>query len=130
VIDYQAGDFTRVSERFDFVLDAVGKTSFFRCKRLLKPDGRFMSTDAGPWLENIPLALWSWVTRSSRVTVPLPPRGSGRRFVEFMRPLLSAGSFRAVIDRRYPLDAIADAYRYVETGQKTGIVVISVVSTT
>jgi NADPH:quinone reductase-like Zn-dependent oxidoreductase len=129
VIDYLAGDFTRVGERFDFVLDAVGKASFFRCRRLLKPDGRFMSTDAGPGLENLPLALWSWVTRSNKVTVPLPPRGSGRRFVESLRLLLSAGTFRAVIDRRYPLDAIADAYRYVETGQKTGIVVINVVST-
>jgi NADPH:quinone reductase-like Zn-dependent oxidoreductase len=128
VIDYQAGDFTRVGERFDFVLDAVGKASFFRCRKLLKPDGRFMSTDVGPWLENLPLALWSWATRSNTVTVPLPPRGSGRPFVESLRRLLSAGTFRAVIDRSYPLDAIADAYRYVETGQKTGIVVINVVS--
>jgi NADPH:quinone reductase-like Zn-dependent oxidoreductase len=127
VIDYKAEDFTRVGKRFDFVLDAVGKASFFDCRKLLKPDGRFMSTDAGPWLQNLPLLLWSAVTRTTKVTVPLPPRGSGRRFVESMRPLLSTGAFRAVIDRRYPLDAIADAYRYVETGQKTGIVVIAVV---
>jgi len=127
VIDYQAGDFTRGGKRFDFILDAVGKASYFHCRKLLKPDGRFMSTDAGPWLQVLPLALWSWVTRSNRVTVPLPPIGSGRRFVESLRPLLSAGTFRAVIDRRYPLDAIADAYRYVETGQKAGIVVINVV---
>lgn len=129
VFDYLAGDFTRIGERFDFVLDAVGKASYFRCRRLLKPDGRFMSTDAGPGMQILPLALWSWVTRSNRVTVPLPPRGSARPFVESLRPLLLAGTLRAVIDRRYPLDAIADAYRYVETGQKTGIVVIHVVPT-
>jgi NADPH:quinone reductase-like Zn-dependent oxidoreductase len=127
VIDYQAGDFTRIGERFDFILDAVGKASFFRCRKLLKPDGRFMSTDAGPWMQNLPLVLWSWVSRSNKVTVPLPPRGSGRRFVESLSALMSAGTYRAVIDRRYPLDAIAEAYRYVETGQKTGIVVINVV---
>jgi NADPH:quinone reductase-like Zn-dependent oxidoreductase len=55
----------------------------------------------------------------------LPPRGSGQSFVEFLKALMEAGQFRAVIDRRYPLDAIADAYRYVETGQKVGIVVIN-----
>jgi NADPH:quinone reductase-like Zn-dependent oxidoreductase len=126
VMDYTAGDFTRTAGRFDFVLDAVGKISYFRCRKLLKPNGTFMSTDAGPWMENLPLVLWSAVTRDRRVTVPLPIRGSGRRFVASLRDLLIEGRFRAVIDRRYPLDAIADAYRYVETGKKTGIVVIKV----
>lgn len=125
-IDYTVGDFTRTSERFDYVFDAVGKASYFRCRKLLKPDGLFASTDAGPWLQILPLALWSWVTGSNRVSVPLPPRGSGPIFVAFMRERMEAGQFRGVFDRRYPLDAIADAYRYVETGQKTGIVVIDV----
>jgi NADPH:quinone reductase-like Zn-dependent oxidoreductase len=126
VIDYTAGDFTRSEERFDFILDAVGKISYFRCRRLLKPDGAFMSTDAGPWLQNLPLVLGSLMTKSRRVSVPLPARGSAPRFVASLRDLMQEGRFRAVIDRRYPLDAIADAYRYVETGKKTGIVVIQV----
>lgn len=126
VIDYTAQDFTRIGERFDYILDAVGKASFFRCRRLLKPDGVFASTDVGPWWQNLPLMLWSSITGNNRVVVPLPPRGSGHAFVEFLRGRIQAGQFRAVIDRTYPLDAIADAYRYVATGQKVGIVVIRV----
>ena len=126
-IDYTAQDFTRIGERFDFVFDAVGKASYLRCRRLLKPEGVFMATDVGPGWQNLPLALWSAVTGRNRVVIPLQARGSGHAFVEFMKGRIQAGQFRAVIDRRYPLDAIADAYRYVETGQKVGIVVINVI---
>jgi NADPH:quinone reductase-like Zn-dependent oxidoreductase len=125
-VDYTAEDFTRIGDRFDFVFEAVGKTSFFRCRRLLKPDGTFMATDVGPWGEYLPLIIWSSIANNHRVLVPLPPRGSGQAFVEFLKARMKAGQFRAVIDRSYPLDAIADAYRYVETGQKVGIVVINV----
>ena len=127
VIDYTAEDFTRIGERFDFVFDAVGKASYFRCRRLLKPEGVFMSTDAGPGWQNLPLMMWSLITGRNRVVVPIPERGSAHAFVDFLKSRIEAGQFRAVIDRRYPLDAIADAYRYVETGQKVGIVVIDVV---
>lgn len=125
-IDYTAEDFTRIGERFDFVFDAVGKASFFRCRKLLKPAGVFMVTDVGPWLQNLPLALWSAIRGNNRVVIPLPARGSGQAFVEFLKGRVQTGQFRAVIDRKYPLDAIADAYRYVATKEKTGIVVINV----
>jgi NADPH:quinone reductase-like Zn-dependent oxidoreductase len=126
VVDYTAEDFSRIGGSFDFVFEAVGKASFFKCRRLLKPKGTFMATDVGPWGQYLPLMLWSWIAKNNRVLVPLPLRGSGRAFVEFLKARMDAGQFRAMIDRRYPLDAIADAYRYVETGQKAGIVVISV----
>ena len=109
---------------FDFVVDAVGKASFFRCRRLLKPDGVFAATDLGPSGQNLILAMWSLMTRSGRVVLPAP-RGV-HVFVGFLKSRMEAGQFRAVIDRRYALAAIADAYRYVETGQKVGIVVIDV----
>ena len=128
VIDYTAQDFTRIPERFDFVFDAVGKANYFACRRLLKPGGVFLSTDAGPGMQNLPLVLWSAITKSNRVVVPIPERGSGHAFVEFMKERIEAGQFRAVIDSRYPLDAIAEAYRRVETGEKTGIVLIDVVT--
>jgi NADPH:quinone reductase-like Zn-dependent oxidoreductase len=127
VIDYTAEDFSRIGERYDFILDAVGKVSFFRCRPLLTPNGTFMATDIGPWASNLPLMLWSSIAKNNRVLVPLPPRGSGHVFVEFLKARMEAGQFRAVIDRSYPFDAIADAYRYVATGQKAGIVVIEVV---
>lgn len=125
-IDYTAKDFTRIGERFDFILDAVGKLGFFRCRRLLKQGGVFAATDMGPGLQNVPLVVWSLPTGRGRVVIPVPARGSGRAFVAYLKGLLEAGNFRAVIDRHYPLDSIVDAYRYVESGQKTGIVVIDV----
>jgi NADPH:quinone reductase-like Zn-dependent oxidoreductase len=126
VIDHTAQDFSRIGERFDFVLEAVGKTSYFRYRRLLKPEGTFMATDAGPWGQYLPLLLWSAIVKNKRVLVPLPPLGSAPAFVAFLKGRMEAGQFRAVIDRTYPLEAIAEAYRYVETGQKAGVVVIEV----
>lgn len=123
-VDYTAQDFTDIGETFDFVLDAVGKTSYFRCRKLLKPEGVFAATDLGPWGQNPLLTLVSAITRSHRVIFPLPRSDGAKAFVDLLRRRIEAGRFRAVIDREYPLEAITDAYRYVETEQKTGVVVI------
>jgi NADPH:quinone reductase-like Zn-dependent oxidoreductase len=125
-VDYTAEDFTQINETFDYVLDAVGKTTFFRCRRLLKPQGIFAATDLGPWCQNPLLVIWSSIFGSHRVIFPLPLRRTARAFVDNVKARMKAGEFRPVIDREYPLEAIADAYRYVETGMKTGIVVINV----
>jgi NADPH:quinone reductase-like Zn-dependent oxidoreductase len=125
-VDYTAQDFTRIDDSFDVVFDAVGKTSFLRCRRLLKPTGVFAATDLGPWGQNVLLAIWSSITGSRRVIFPLPQSDQARAFVEFLKSRIEAGEFRAVIDRAYPLEAIADAYRYVQTQHKTGIVVVNV----
>ena len=126
VINYTAQDFTQLADSFDFVFDAVGKTTFFRCRRLLKPEGIFAATDLGPWGQNALLTIWSLITGSRRVIFPLPQSGKANAFVEFLKTRMEAGEFRAVIDREYAIEAIAAAYRYVETAQKTGIVVINV----
>jgi NADPH:quinone reductase-like Zn-dependent oxidoreductase len=107
------------------VVDVVGKTSFFSCRRLLKPNGIYAATDLGAYWQNLMLALWPWIARRNRVVIATPGRSDG--FVGFLKGRMEAGQFRAVIDRKYPLAAIADAYRYVETGQKVGIVAIDVV---
>ncbi len=122
VIDYTAEDFTKINERFDFVLDAAGKTTFFRCNRLLKSTGAFSATDLGPWGQNIFLELWSSISGNHRVVFPMPK--SSKALVEFLRVRMESGDLRAIIDKRYALEDIADAYRYVETGEKTGIVLI------
>jgi NADPH:quinone reductase-like Zn-dependent oxidoreductase len=126
VIDYTREDFAEGSARFNYLLDAVGKESFFRCRKLLKPDGVFASTDMGPWGQNLMLIVWAGLAKKNRVVVPLQRRAHIAAFMAEMKARLQAGQFRAVIDRRYPLEQIADAYRYVETGQKVGIVVIDV----
>ncbi len=124
VIDYTAEDFTQIGETFDSVLDAVGKTTYFRCRKLLKPGARFATTDLGPWWQNILLSIWFSMTGSKRVSIPFPKIRAG--FIDALRTRMEAGEFHAIIDRTYPLEEIADAYRYVEKGQKTGIVVINV----
>jgi NADPH:quinone reductase-like Zn-dependent oxidoreductase len=124
VVDYTAGDFTDLGPQFDFVLDAVGKAGYLRCRGLLKPGGTFSATDLGPWGQNIYALLWHQVTRSRKIIFPIPK--STKEFVEAMRVHLERGEFHAVIDRRYPLAQVQDAYRYVETGHKTGIVVVDV----
>jgi NADPH:quinone reductase-like Zn-dependent oxidoreductase len=125
-VDYTAQDFTQIEETFDFVFDAVGKTTYLRCRRLLKPAGVFAATDLGPWGQNPLLAVWSTITGSHRVVFPLPQSSQARALVEHLKARIEAGEFRAVIDREYPLAAIADAYRYVQTQRKTGIVVVNV----
>ncbi len=125
-VDYTAQDFTQIGATFDCVFDAVGKTTFFRCRRLLKPNGVFAATDLGPWCQNPLLTIWSAITGSRRVIFPLPQSSKAKAFVEFLKTRIEAGEFRAVIDREYPLEAVADAYRYVETERKTGIVVVNV----
>jgi len=124
VIDYTAEDFTRDTQTYDVVLDAVGKSSFGRCKRLLKPGGIYLSSDLGPLSQNPILALITPLLRGKKVMFPIPR--DNQEMVRYFRELLESGEFKPLIDRRYRLDEIVEAYRYVETGQKVGNVVISV----
>ena len=115
----------RAPARYDVVFDAVGKSSFFRCRRLLAPGGVYVSSELGPAGQNIPLALAGTVMHGRRrVVFPVPEEG--QEMVSEIRDLLATGTFRPVIDRTYPLEEIADAYRYVESGAKIGNVVIEV----
>ncbi len=122
VIDYTAEDFTQIDDTFDAVLDAVGKTTYGRCRKLMKPTARFSATDLGPWWQNIFLSVWHRLIGSRRVNIPFPV--SRQDFVGDMSKLMGSGALRAVVDRTYPLADIAEAYRYVSQGQKTGVVVI------
>jgi NADPH:quinone reductase-like Zn-dependent oxidoreductase len=124
VVDYTAGDFTDDEQTYDAVYDAVGKTTFGRCRRLLKPGGVYVSSEVGPWAQNPLLALATPLLRGRTVRFPFPR--DNQAIVRHLRELIESGDFKPVIDRRYPLDQIVDAYRYVETGQKTGNVVITV----
>ena len=124
VIDYTAQDFTRDAQRYDVVLDAVGKSSFLQCRRLLKPGGVFLSSEFGPLDQNLVLALITPLRGGRKVMLNL-----GRddpRMASYFREVLESGAFRPLVDRRYRLDEIVEAYRYVETGRKIGNVVVSV----
>jgi NADPH:quinone reductase-like Zn-dependent oxidoreductase len=124
VIDYTAEDFTRDTQTYDVVLDAVGKSSFGGCKRLLKPHGIYVSSDFGPLAQNPILALITPLFGGKRVMFPIPR--DDQEMARYFKGLLESGAFRPLIDRRYRLDQMVEAYTYVETGQKIGNVVISV----
>ena len=124
VIDYTAQDFTKDPQTYDVILDAVGKSSFGRCKRLLKPGGIYLSSDLGPLSQNPILALITPLVGGKRVMFPIPK--DDQEMARYLKGLLESGAFKPVIDRRYRLDQIVEAYTYVETGQKIGNVVISV----
>jgi NADPH:quinone reductase-like Zn-dependent oxidoreductase len=124
VIDYLQEDFTKNGETYDVVFDAVGKQSFRRCRRSLKPGGLYIETDLG-FLWHVPiLALLTRRIGDKRVTLPIPKYT--KKEILFLKGLIEAGKYRAVIDRRYPLEDVVEATRYVETGQKTGNVVLTV----
>jgi NADPH:quinone reductase-like Zn-dependent oxidoreductase len=126
VIDRTTRDFTRIGETFDAVLDAVGKSSFGRCRPILGPRGVYVSSELGPLSMNPLLALVTPVFGRRRVVFPLPVGERHRRTIFTIAELLASGELTPVIDRRYPLEEIVEAYRYVETGRKVGSVVITI----
>ncbi len=124
VIDYLQEDFTRNGETYDVIFDAVGKHSFRRCRRSLKRRGIYISTDGG-FLWHVPvLALLTRWIGDKRVKMGIARYT--KKDVLFLKELIEAGKYRAVIDRSYPLEDVVEATKYVETGQKTGNVVLTV----
>ena len=124
VVDRLGEDFTKNGKTYDVIFDAVGKHSFRRCRRSLKPGGIYISADLG-FMYHVPLA--ALVTRfvgSKRAKLAIG-RYRKEDFV-LVKELVDAGTYRPVIDRRHTLDEIVEATRYVETGQKTGNVVLRV----
>jgi NADPH:quinone reductase-like Zn-dependent oxidoreductase len=124
VLDYTREDFTKSGETYDVVFDAVGKHSFRRSRRSLEPDGTYVSTDLG-FLWHVPL-LVLLTRRLGDKRVKLGITRFRKEDVVLLKELIEADQYRAVIDRRYPLEDVLEATRYVETGQKTGNVVLNV----
>jgi NADPH:quinone reductase-like Zn-dependent oxidoreductase len=124
VIDYTKEDFTKSGERYDAIFDAVGKLSFKQVKGSLNSGGMYGSTDLGPHQQNPFLALWTWKIGDKRVLFPIPRYT--KKDVVYIKGLIEAGKYRAVIDRTYPLEEVVEATRYVETGEKVGNVVLTI----
>jgi NADPH:quinone reductase-like Zn-dependent oxidoreductase len=124
VVDYTQEDFTKNGETYDVVFDAVGKTSFRRCRRSLKPGGVYLETDLG-FMWHVPfLALATRVIGRKRLTLPIPKYT--KEDVSHVKALVEEGKYRPVVDKVYPLEQVVEATKYVETGQKTGNVVLTV----
>ena len=122
VIDYTKEDFTKSGETFDVIFDAVGKSSFSGCMRSLKNEGIYLQAVATPALSV--RMRWASITSSKKII-----GGTATPKTEnliYLKELVEAGKIKPVIDRRYPLEQIVEAHRYVEAGHKKGNVVITV----
>lgn len=123
VYDYTRDDFTRDDEKYDFVFDAVGKSTFAKCKPLLKQGGVYISSELGPMAQNPLLALITKVAGDKKVIFPVP--SNIKTSIQFIEQMIHKGKFKPLIDRRYSLEQISEAFMYVASGKKTGNVVIS-----
>jgi NADPH:quinone reductase-like Zn-dependent oxidoreductase len=122
VIDYTREDFTTSGETYDFVLDVVGKSPLSGSTRALKENGRYLI--ANPGLSQMVRGRLTFMSSAKQVLFGAPqPKTED---LVFLKELIEAGQIKSVIDRRYPLEQVAEAHRYVETGQKVGNVVITV----
>jgi NADPH:quinone reductase-like Zn-dependent oxidoreductase len=124
IVDYTKDDYTKDDRKYVFIYDAVGKASFFKCKHLLQEGGIYISSDLGYMAQNLFLPLITRFVGNKKAVSPFPI--DIRESLLFIKKLMDQGRFKAVIDRTYPFDQIVEAYRYVEKGQKTGNVVITI----
>ena len=120
VIDYTTNDFTKDTERYDIVFDAVGRSSFFKCKILLKKNGFYTSSGG---MENIFLIFITPLFGGKKVV--FKTHKSITKGLSIIKELIEKGNFRPVIDRKYPIDKIVEAFTYVMSGQKIGNVIIT-----
>src|SRR6478609_4275046 len=125
VVDFEVEDFTSIDETVDVVLDMVGKSTFGACRGILGPKGVYLSSDLGPYAQNLALPLVTKLGRGRRTAFPFPM--TTPEVLEHLRSRLESRAFTPLLDpTTYPLEDIVEAYRYVETGQKLGNVVITV----
>ncbi len=123
VVDYMRQDFTQDDILYDFVFDAVGKSTFGHCKPLLRPKGIYISSELGPLVQNPFLALITPFLGGKQVRFPIPL--NIRRSLAYVKPLLESGKFKPLIDRRYSLEQIREAYEYSASGLKIGNVILA-----
>jgi NADPH:quinone reductase-like Zn-dependent oxidoreductase len=127
VIDYTKEDFTKSGQTYDIIFDTVAKSSFSRCKSALRQRGIYLTTVPGPAI--LLQMIWtSMIGTKKAVIYQVGLRSSSKRAKDliFLKELIEAGKLKSVIDRRYPLEQIVEAHRYVEKGHKKGNVVITV----
>lgn len=124
IINYETEDFTNDNQKYHFVFDAVGKSSFAKCKPILHEQGIYISSELGEGNQNVFLALYTPFLGGKKTIFPIPT--NILRSLKFIKKLFEDKQFTPVIDKVYPLDKIAEAFEYVALGQKTGNVVIDI----
>jgi len=124
VIDYNQVDFTKADKVYDVIFDAVGKSSFTACKRVLTNRGIYLTTV--PKLSVVLQMLWTSLFKGKRAVFATAGLMQNKANLAFLMELAQQGALNAVIDRRYPLEQLPDAHKYVETERKRGNVIITI----
>lgn len=122
VIDYTQEDFTRADKAYDVVFDAVGKRSFPECRRVLTSKGLYLTT--APKLSTLMQMMWTSLFKGKRAILATAGLMQNKANLTYLMELTNNGTLNAVIDRRYPLEHLPDAHKYVETERKKGNVII------
>ncbi len=123
VYNYETEDFTNDEGKYDYVFDAVGKSTYGKCKHLLKSKGKYASSELGPYWQNPILAIFMSKKKGKKVVFPVPNKIQDS--IDYIKPLLESKTFIPIIERTYPIEKISEAYQYVASGQKTGNVILS-----
>jgi NADPH:quinone reductase-like Zn-dependent oxidoreductase len=123
VIDYTQQDFTQNGQRYDVIFDIIGKSPFAASIRSLNPGGRYLIANPTGLIQ---LVRGKWTSRQSDKKVIFEMTNPTAQDLAFLAELMAAGKLRTVIDRSYPLAQVPEAHRYVESGQKTGNVVVTI----
>lgn len=122
VIDYTQEDFTRADKAYDVVFDAVGKRSFPECRRVLTSKGLYLTT--APKLSTLMQMMWTSLFKGKQAILATAGLMQNKANLTYLMELTNNGTLNAVIDRRYPLEHLPDAHKYVETERKKGNVII------
>ena len=123
VIDYTKEDFTKLKDQYDIILDAVGKSTFGKCKSVLSEKGVYISSELGPFIQNVYLPLLTKFTKK-KVYFPVPLKVE--QSIPFISKMLATGKFKPMIDRMFNMEEISEAYQYVLSGQKKGNVLLKI----
>lgn len=124
VIDYTKEDFTKLKEQYNFVFDSVGKSTFGKCKDILKKGGIYISSEMGPGGQNLFYALFTPLFRGKKVVFPYPHKH--QESIDLVKQLMVNGKFKSLIDRTYPLEKIKEAFTFAETGEKIGNLILKI----
>jgi NADPH:quinone reductase-like Zn-dependent oxidoreductase len=122
VIDYTKEDFTKSDEKYDFVFGVVGKTTFSQCKGILKPKGIYLENMME--IKDFLKVLWTSITDGKKIKGGVSSERAEN--LNFIVELIESGKLKPVIDRIFPLEKTAEAFKYVEQGHKKGNVVITI----
>ncbi|WP_425640005.1 NAD(P)-dependent alcohol dehydrogenase [Algoriphagus yeomjeoni] len=123
VVDFTQEDFTQRGEKYDLVFDSVGKSTFGKCKPILEKNGTYISSELGPYSQNVLYAIFTPLFGGKKVRFPIPYPLA--KTIPYIKSKIETGLFNPLIDREYPLEEIPSAYEYVISGRKIGNVIIN-----